>query len=415
MINVIDYILGLAQLHANDQLNMVYTIKFSDSSQLDDLFDNVKKKISALNSFYRGLYSPFLGFEDLSLYKRQGDVLLLNESKYRDIDLANYEFIKLDYLKGEHETEFIFTISHIIADGISVIAIAYYLLNNYNQDVITSYINYPLIINKFSNYLKQTSFRGSKLPKIFNYVKIFKHEPIVSLKKRDEGSVSVPDTVRTTFDKSVAREKSKKYRISREIYLLLKLAETIFKYRPDKDDGDKCLISLSKNIRLNAINFVDEELGNYSFRKIMRFNRPGNMSFEKFVEQYSGTLNDTSYLAGLIQEWLSLQKINRLPKTLLNLFAKSGIFNPSKFTATFTYLPLRSSILFPHEFLKTYNTRLIDYACFLRVVKKHVPSFLFYPDPKGDYFISLTFNQSFMDKAEAVRFLELYKNTLMEA
>ena len=352
MINLIDHIFGLAHLHMDEQLNMVYTVKFSNSSRLDSLFDKAKKRISELNLFYRGLYSPFLDFKNISHHKPQENILLLNKSVYKNLDLKNYEFIRLDYLKDSQGTEFVFNVSHIVGDGISVVALAHYLFNDYTLDAITSYVNYTAIKDKFSDYIKQTSFRSSKLPKLSNYLEIIKKKPTVTLKRQVGNSMSVPDFVRDTFDKSVVKEKSKKYKISRENYLLLKLAETAFKYCQDKNDRNICLINLTKNIRLNSINLVDELLGNYSFRKVMKFTRQDNISFEKCAEQYSETLNDRTYLPELIQEWLALQKLNRLPKTLLNFYAKNRFSNLSRFAASFTYFPLRASILFPVEFFR---------------------------------------------------------------
>ena len=414
MINLIDHIFGLAHLHMDEQLNIVYTVKFSNSSRLDNLFEQAKNRISELNSFYKELYSPFLDFETISYRKPQEEVLLLNKSIYKNLDLKNYEFIRLDYLINSQETEFVFTVSHIIADGISVVALAYYLFNNYTLDAITSYVSYSSIKKKFSNYIKQTSLRSSKLPKISNYLEIIKNKPTVTLKKREEDSTSVPDIVRTVFDKSVAREKSKKYKISRENYLLIKLAETVFKFNQDKNDSKECLINLTKNIRLNSINLIDEVLGNYSFRKAIRFTRQDNQSFKEYAEQYNETLNDRSYLPKLVQEWLALQKLNRLPKVLLNFYAKSRISNLSKFTTTFTYFPLRAPILFPVKFLEKYNTTLLDYTCFLRVTKTHVPCFFFHSDVLSNYSISLAFNHAFLDKTEAVKLLNLYKDSLMD-
>lgn len=415
MINGIDYIFGLIHNHIDDQLNITYTIKFSNSSQLDILQEEIKKKISELNAFYKRLYSPFLSFDNIHTTNGSYHVQLTADSKYQNLDLGDYEFIRLDYLKDENVSEFVFTVSHIIMDGIAVIALSYYLLNNYSIDAITSYINYPEIKAHFINFLKKHSISKSRLSQLVKYFKPIRDnkEAVISLKKGVKDSKSAPMAIKTTFDLSVAMEKSKKYRISRQEYLLLKLVETIFTHCPEQKGSNVCFINNTRNLRLGDITLVNEVLGNYSGRRIIRFLREDDLSFKEYAEKYIGILNDKSFIPELIQEWLSLQKVARLPKRLFNWIIKRMI-NPSNFTATFTYIPLRPSILMPQEFLKRYHTELIDYAIFLRVVKGHVPYFMVIVNPCGNYSVMLTFNEAFMDKAHAHKLLDLYMDLLME-
>lgn len=412
MINGIDYIFGLIHNHIDDQLNITYTIRFSNSSQLDILQEEIKKKISELNAFYKRLYSPFLSFRASN---EDSHVQLTGDAKYQKLDLKNYEFIRLDYLKDGNESEFIFTVSHVIMDGIGVIALSHYLLNNYSIDAITSYINYPEIKANFINFLKGHSISRSRLSQLIKYFKPIKDnkEAAISLKREIKDSKSVPAAIRTTFELSVAKEKSREYSITRHMYLLLKLVETIFTYCAEQKGSNACLINNTRNLRLSDITLINEALGNYSGRRIIRFLREDDLSFKEYAEKYIGILNDKSFIPELIQEWLSLQKVARLPKRLFNWVIKRMI-NPSNFTATFTYMPLRPSILMPQEFLKRYHTELIDYAIFLRVVKQHVPYFMVIVNPYGNYSIILTFNEAFMDKAHAHRLLDLYRDLLME-
>ena len=177
MINTIDYMFGLLHNYLEDQLNITYTIKFSNSHELDCLQVEIKAKISELNKFYERMYSPYLSF-------RSGEsfIKFTDNCKYRNLDLENYEFIKLDFLKNEYETEFVFTVSHVIMDGLSVIAIVHYLLNSYSIDTITDYVNYYEIKQGFSNFLKKTAVRKSKVSHLTKFLKpIIKRNKEISL------------------------------------------------------------------------------------------------------------------------------------------------------------------------------------------------------------------------------------------
>lgn len=423
MINSGDYFLGLLHCYINDQLNITYIMRFSNSAKLDNLKEEMDKRISELNKCYRNLYGPFLPFEEIVRKNKFENVYLSKDSKYYNLDLKNYEYIKLVYIKGESETEFIFTVSHIIMDGISIITLAYYLLQGYSLDTITSYINFPEMKENYRKFLKERPIRKSKFAQLSKYVKRGNSDKnkrsYISLRKKNISERSAPYMIKTTVNLPTVRKIARKYKISRENYLTLKLVETVFKICPDEEDGNTCLLNMTKNLRLNPINFIDEPLGNYVGRRFLNFDRQKLLTFSDYINYYHEELNDKSYLDELIYEMYNMQILNRLPRFLLKWIIKKIFAKPSEgaparnITASFNYFPVRTSISFPPEVLKKYDTSILEFAAFLRVFRRHGPCFVLMPDTSDNYLISLTFNEAFMDKVQADNLLSLYKELIM--
>ncbi len=424
MINIIDYFFGLIHCYINDQLNIVYIVKFTNSDKLDELKAEMDETISGLNKFYRNLYAPALPFKDLGFKSSLEEVCLSKESKYYNLDLKNYKFVKLNYIKDENETEFIITCSHIIMDGVSIVAFAYYLFQGYSLERIASYINFPKAKKELSDFLKARPIKKNRFSQIAKYLRRGKkgesQKSYVNFRKKDKDLTSSPCVIENLVKTSFVRKTARKYKISRENYLTLKLVESIFQSFPNEKDGNTCLLNLTKNIRLNPINFTDEPLGNYSGRRYLEFKRNKLSSFEEYINCYIDELNDKSYFDDLIQEWSQTQKLNWLPKSILDRFTIRTLTKPSEglpsynISASFSYVPLRLAMAYPPEFLEKYKTNLLSFKSYLRVIRHHGPCFVVLPNTEDDYAISLTFNEAFMGKTEAENLLGLYKELILE-
>ena len=410
MINIIDYLFGICHFFLKDQVNLTYSIKFTRSPGLDDLAVEIEKKIPHLNLFFKRLMAPYLRFENLSDDVDLRNISPSDDFKYFNLDLVNYQFIRLDYLTDDNSSEFVFTISHVIGDGISAVALAYYLLNSYDLDAIFSHVNYSQMRANSIKFLKETSFHKSHFSQIIKYVTIKKSKGVgkhLDLKNYDKKSISVPDGIRIEIKSSIVKENAKKYGITREKFLMLKLAETILRFYSNRE-FDECALSHTQNLRLNRISLIDEEIGNYSGRMVWRFKKETDLLFRDFVNRHSDKLDGTSNLPALLQEWVSLQNINRIPRALFIWIVKKMV-NISKFTATYTYMPMRASILTPNTFLEKMDTSLMDYAIYLRVIKGHLPYFMFFQGPLGDYTMLFTFNHAFMERSQAELLVGLYQ------
>ena len=410
MINTIDYLFGICHHFIKDQINVTYSIKFSRSPGLDDLAVEIEKKLLDINSFFKELTAPYLRFDKLCSDLNSGNVSPSADFKFFNLDLKNYQFVKLDYLTDDDSSEFVFTISHLISDGISVVALSYYLLNSYDLATMFSYVNYSQMRANSIKFLKEISFRKSRLSQIVKYVTVKKSKSkgaLLDLKNYDRNSISVPDGIRIEIALSIVKKNAKKYGISREKFLMLKLAETLLRFYCDRE-FEECILSHTQNLRLNRISLIDEEIGNYSGRMVWRFGKECYPLFSDFVNKHADKLDGKSNLPALLQEWVSLQCVNRIPRLLFMWIAKTMV-NVSKFTATYTYMPMRSSILAPNTFLEKMDTSLIDYAIYLRVIKGHIPYFMFFKGTTGEYSMLLTFNHAFMGRSEAEQLVALYQ------
>ena len=410
MINTIDYLFGICHFFIKDQINLTYSIKFSRSPGLDDLAVEIEKKLPGLNSFFKELMAPYLGFDKLCSDLYQGNASPSDDFRFYNLDLSNYQFIRLDYLIDDDSSEFVFTISHIIGDAISVVALSYYLLNSYDLTTIFSYVNYRQMRVNSIKFLKETSLRKSSLSQIIKYVKRKKSKSngiLLDLKNYDRKFVSAPDGIRVEIVSSIVKKNAKKYGISREKFLMLKLAETLLRFYCDREFKEFAL-SHTQNLRLNRISLIDEEVGNYSGRLIWRFGKERDPQFSDFVNKHTDKLNDKANFPALLQEWVSLQCLNRIPRALFLWIARTMV-NVSKFTATFTYMPMRSTLLAPNTFLEKMDTSLIDYAIYLRVINVHIPYFMFFQGATGEYTMLLTFNHAFMKRSEAEQLVSLFQ------
>ncbi len=424
MINITDYLFGQFHRYINDQLNITYVIRFVNSPELDHLRANIEGKITKLNEIYRNLYAPFLPFDKILQNSGIEEVSLSTSSNYYNLDLKNYEFIKLDYIKGENETEFVFTVSHIIMDAISIIALAHYFMQDYSIEKIKTYIDFPGMKENYRKFLKARPLKKSKFAQLAKYIKRgnkgTNEISYITLRNNNASSTSEPTMIKTTVDLPATRKLARKYKISRENYLILKLAETIFKLRPNKEDGNTCMINMTKNLRLNPIDFVDEQLGNYAGRRCQNFKRQELLSFSDYIAAYHEELADNTYLDDLIHELYHTQSLSALPKFMLDWLVKKVFSKPSKgapalnIAASFNYFPVRETISFPQDLIDKYNSKLLEFNCYLRVFKRHGPCFVICPDVFGNYSVSLTFNRAFMEKTQAEEFLNLYKELILE-
>lgn len=424
MINIIDYFFGLIHYFINDQLNITYVMKLSNSPELNNLKKELEGKISGMNKFYRNLYKPYLLFDKILQKKKIEEVCLSTESKYYNLDLRNYELIKLVCIKHENETEFIFTASHIIMDSVSIIAFVHYLLQGYSLDKITSYINFPEIIKKYHESLKERNIRKSVITQLARYIKRGKKDKnkrgYITFRKKDDNLRSAPCMMKASVDMNTVKKMAEKYGLSRGNYMTLKLVKTIFNICPNEAEGNACLLNITKNLRLTPLNFTDEPLGNYVTRRFIHFDRPTFLSFSDYVDCYNEKLTDKSYIDDLFHEFYHFQKLSRAPRFMIiwifkKIFAKPSEGAPSlNIAASFSYLPVNLSILFPQDVLKKLCTNLLEFACYFRVFKRHSPCFFVFPDNENNFQICLAFNEAFMDTERADKFLDLYKKLLME-
>ncbi len=423
MIDAVDYIFGLLHCHINDQMNMTYTVKFRASPQLDDLYNEISEKLPRINRYYKMSHANFLSFHDKLNIKAEYFPEFPEGSVYHNLNLKNYEFIRLDCVKDDGCVEFIFTVSHIIMDGIGVISLAHYLLQGFSVKKIISYIDYSQMKKDCRKYLKgnaSSASEGRHISKFLSKIRGKKEEiPIISLRKGATGAKSMPGMVKTNLDLSVIRKIAKSHKLTRENYLILKLTQTIFKFSPGENANEACLLNLTKNVRLTPINFVDEAIGNYSARLFAKFNRAENDCSNWRNKKYEETISKP-YFDEMVDEWHARQIINRVPRFILNRFIgknfrRQGENEPSsKITASFAYIPQKASLLFPPDLLKKYGTELLDYQLFLRVIRNHCPCFVASPNASGKFSIGLTFNEAFMEKSRAEDLLKMYKDLLME-
>ncbi len=416
MINTIDHIFGLSHEYTDDQLNITCTIKFSPSHQLDSLHVKMNETISELNKFYKKLYSQYFSFKNK---QTSSYIQYTEECKYRNLDLENYEFIRLDYIVNENHHEFVFTVSHIIMDALSLLSMVRALLNSYSVETITSHMNYYQIKKEFINYLHNNSPETSRK---FQLSKIFKQNKekteralIVNFKENRTNDEAIPNIVKSSFSMNVVEEKAKKHGISKKNYMLLKLVDSIFKFNQVQGNRPVCTISDTRNLRLTPITLVDEALGNYVGRRFMEFNRSKDQSFLDYINQFLGKYNEDSCLNGLIREWVHIQKLGRLPKQLVRLLLKRVLKGQvGEATFTFTYIPMKQDVLIPDDFRKSYGVELIDFDLYLRVIKQTSPYFMVYPNVHGDYTVLLTFNEAYMKKTEACALLKMYSDLVNE-
>ncbi len=424
MINIVDYFFGLVYYFINDQLNITYSVKLSSSDELNNLKKDIDEKISDINRFYSNLYKPYLPLDKMLKDSKTNEVCLADGSKYYNLNLAKYELIKLTYIKGEKETEFIFTCSHIIMDSVSLIAFVYYLFQGYSLERILSHIDFPGTIKKYRDYLKTRNINKSGFSQLARYIKRKdkgkNKKAYVKLRKEDKNAQSTPNVMEIFVDFAAVETMSEKYKITKGNYLTLKLAEAIFKTFPDNKDGDACLLNITKSLRLEPTNFIDEMLGNYVSRRFMTFERKDFLAFNDGVKCYGNELSDKSYIDNLFHEFYHFQKLNRLPRFMLNWIFKKIFAEPTEgapslnIGASFSYFPVNHSILFPPDTLKKLSTNLLEFACYFRVFKRHSPCFFVFPDVNSNFRICMAYNEAFMEQARAAKFINLYKELILE-